>query len=1262
MPVGRSINGVDVTGCAAWRGWLVVAVLCLLAMFPAGTSAQSAIEAKLLATTQAEGYARMILTFPKKLPKYKVAVVSGVLVVEFEQPIDFSIGEANVKAPEFIVVGRSDPDRMALRFALAQNVRVNTMAAAEELYIDLLPANWRGVAPGLPAEVVAKLARRAEEAERAADIEARRLALEKSKYKLRIRVGQQPTFSRVVFDWGAKVGVELTRKGDRLTVSFDQFAKPPMERLKVDPPRFIRSAKSIIGKEGLQIELVIERGSDVRGFREENTYIVDISAPPGIVADDNTPVPNPPDMNQDQAKSQSEVVEFKSETEQAPVRESAPKPAPAPRAKPVKAADAEPEAPAKTPERPAAADPKPEREDTVETADAPPADPNGTPEPMDASDKETPPTVIVSEFYLNADGTDVASGGPDSQVAATEEPAPAPAVEPEIVDMTAKPEPKTAEANVEPAPPANTAEAPDSDASEGVVKVTVKRNGKTVRVVFPFGKRVASAVFRRSNKLWMVFDSDERIDLTALAPSRKNHIRKVEQVLSDTTRIVRFQLDDIAFASTSAEDKAWVLTLGTMIVTPSAPTSLKRGFRTDGRAKMTIRFQDAAEVHQIKDPEVGDKLYVVTGFGPQRGMLKRQDFVEFSVLRSAHGIAIRPLSDDLRVRRRADGILITRTGGLTLSSSRVSQVNEGDGGLTETVRPGFIDHEAWSPGGPEEFATRAFELERTIGDLDPSQALGHRLGLARLYLANGLGPEAFGQLELIADADPELRSEPALAALRGVANVLMHRPKDARKDLASYGLKDDLHSALWRGVMETQEGRWREAVSAFQFGERAINDYPPAEQVRFRLLAMRAGVELNDFSTADFHFKLMPKIELEPSIQAEVNVLNGRMLDGLGRSIEAFDLLAANLDNGDPRIDAEAMFYHALLGDRLKKLSQEDVQARLETLAAIWRGDALELNTLRRLANLYVEQKKYRNALEVMKIAVRNYPKAELAQEIHNDMVALFEKLYLQDMADELKPVDALALYYQYRELTPVGRHGDEMIRKLADRLISVDLLDQAVEILDHQVDKRLIGAARAQVAAKLAMVHLMNRKPARALQVVRRTRQAVLPQHIRSQRRLIEARALSELNRTDAAVDLLANVDGDQAVRLRAEAYWRGERWQNAGETFERVLADTGRAKRDLSGLQRVDVLRAAIAYVLADDEIGLDRLRGKFEKKMMGTPDEEAFVVVTRPLDQGSIEFRNLAKEIASIDTLESFLKKFRKTFEVPATGADASLQHTQ
>ena len=45
------------------------------------------------------------------------------------------------------------------------------------------------------------------------------------------------------------------------------------------------------------------------------------------------------------------------------------------------------------------------------------------------------------------------------------------------------------------------------------------------------------------------------------------------------------------------------------------------------------------------------------------------------------------------------------------------------------------------------------------------------------------------------------------------------------------------------------------------------------------------------------------------------------------------------------------------------------------------------------------------------------------------------------------------------------------MIRRLADRLVSVDLLDQAADLLQYQVDHRLQGAARAQVAIRLGVI-----------------------------------------------------------------------------------------------------------------------------------------------------------------------------------------------
>src|SRR5262245_14882614 len=113
-----------------------------------------------------------------------------------------------------------------------------------------------------------------------------------------------------------------------------------------------------------------------------------------------------------------------------------------------------------------------------------------------------------------------------------------------------------------------------------------------------------------------------------------------------------------------------------------------------------------------------------------------------------------------------------------------------------------------------------------------------------------------------------------------------------------------------------------------------------------------------------------------------------------------------------------------------------------------------------------------------MHAAVSYFPKEEYARAIAQDMGDAFRALFLEGGADVMRPVEALALFYDFRELTPLGSDGDDMIRRLAERLVLVDLLPQAEDLLQHQVDARLQGAARAQVASRLSAIYLMDHKP----------------------------------------------------------------------------------------------------------------------------------------------------------------------------------------
>jgi hypothetical protein len=81
------------------------------------------------------------------------------------------------------------------------------------------------------------------------------------------------------------------------------------------------------------------------------------------------------------------------------------------------------------------------------------------------------------------------------------------------------------------------------------------------------------------------------------------------------------------------------------------------------------------------------------------------------------------------------------------------------------------------------------------------------------------------------------------------------------------------------------------------------------------------------------------------------------------------------------------------------------------------------------------------------------------------------------------------------------------------------------------------------------------------------------------------------------------------------------------------------------------MNVLRAAVAYSLANDEKSLERLRANFSPKMKVAPDGNLFAVLSAPIDMHGLAFRDAAGKIAGVDTLKGFMQDFQKKFSAPA-----------
>jgi tetratricopeptide (TPR) repeat protein len=787
---------------------------------------------------------------------------------------------------------------------------------------------------------------------------------------------------------------------------------------------------------------------------------------------------------------------------------------------------------------------------------------------------------------------------------------------------------------------------PPTEAKPGnaVDQVDAKRNSDGLRLTFSFASAAPAALFRRADVVWLVFDSAKPVDLEPIRREAGSVIGDVSAVPIEKGQAIRLRLNRPQLLSLTGDEKTgqnWAVTFADTMQTPSQALTAIRNITEPARANVTVQIAKPGLMHRLVDPDAGDVLMVITAPPPGRGFMRRQDFVEFSFLESIHGVVIQPNSDDVTAEIASDKITLSRPGGLTLSAADVGAER-----AATAVRPVF-DVSEWRRNQQEDFVKRLDVLVTAAASAVAEQRLPARLDLARFYMSRGMHPEAKGVLDLaLGEAKPGQEDLSALI-VHSVASTLMGRPEQGLKDLASPAIGTNYDSQLWKALALARQGKWADAREKFKNVEFAVTSLPLELQRVVITEAMRASIEVKDYSGAASRSNDLDVIGIPSDLRPQLSVLRGQLAEALGRGKDALAEYRAAAESADRAAAMEARLLGIALRQKRDEITQENALRDLETLSVTWRGDGLEVKALQMMARIYSDTGRYAESLSAARTATKLQPNSDISRQAQDNSAALFAQLFLSPKGDDLPPVDALALFYGYSELTPIGRRGDEMIRRLADRLVAVDLLDQASELLQYQVDHRLEGAARAQVAARLAMVYLMNRKPDRAIAALRTTRIADLAGELRQQRLLLEARAQSDIGRRDLGLDIISNITGREAIRLRSDIFWAARRWRESSEQIELYYGDRWRDFKPLTAIEKGDVIRAVVGYALAEDSLGLARFREKYAALMSGEADRAAFEVASKPASSNSAEFAQIAKMAASVDTLDGFLREMKARF---------------
>jgi tetratricopeptide (TPR) repeat protein len=790
--------------------------------------------------------------------------------------------------------------------------------------------------------------------------------------------------------------------------------------------------------------------------------------------------------------------------------------------------------------------------------------------------------------------------------------------------------------------------------ADGIVSVSLAEANGDLRAEFPWAAPVGAAVFRRGDAIWIVFDAAADLQLGEFPQGPQRHIRESQVLRGADYSAVRLVTSGVTQAEARIDQGRWIIVFSDRIDAPPRPIQIRRDARAGRPGRILIGLDGARSIRWVDDPLIGDRIAVVTATGPVQGLVSRRDFVGGALLPSAHGGAVEVVAEDLQVTLIGNGAAIGRPDGLDLTPL-AEMLGDDNAASVAMSSPAMMDFAAWNGEGP--FTPEWNARLRQSAMEDSSEG---RIALARFLLARGMAPEALGMLEFAIDREPQLATDSHVRSLQAVASYRMYRLNDAADYLADPSLLVDPAADLWRGMIAVGLERWPEARRRLLAGQPVASLYPPEWQARFSVAQARAALELGDLAAAQDYLYSVDEGEPDDATRLDAAYVAARIEAEIGNVDEAIRRFERLASSGVPPLESHALYelYRVQVAEGL--ITREAAIDALENLRFRWRGDTIELDTVRLLGELYVQSGSFARGLETMTTAQSRFPDTEAGRRIGEDMVSIFRRLFLDGEADRMDPIEAVAIFYQYQHLAPIGSDGDRMIRRLADRLIAFDLLEPASELLQHQVVCHRINegadcsyrlrepTARARVATDLAVIYLMDHRYEDALNTIRSSRVAGLPEALVDERYLLEARALSELGRHEQALELIAEDQSPAAARLRADVAWAQRDWPNTGRRLETILGNRYLDDAPLTESEQSDLVRAAIAYSMSGDRAAAGRIGRRYGEAMAITEGAAAFEVLTDDdVPPGNVRFSDLAARIAGIDTLDAFMEPFRARF---------------
>jgi hypothetical protein len=1009
-----------------------------------------------------------------------------------------------------------------------------------------------------------------------------------------LRVGNHPTYGRVVMDWPEAVTYRAEESGNRLILRFDTPARFDLSAAL----RLPKNVESLTAIEG-GIALQAPPGARFRHYRLGNRVVIDVTD-----GDGTTPT------------AQSSAGPAPPVT--APTRPNAAPPAPVaapPPASPAPPAAARPAAPtAATPDQvtpPRPVPPPPASQGSRPPTTAPP----GRDAPINsnqAAPASAPasPAADVSRPGMAASAPPATpqSNATPPQAAPPSRPAPvtAPSAAPAAPAMV-----------VPPIPPAMPQQTFGDAAPRPLIVVPPQRttpvgllaDGRAI--LLDLGPDAGAAVFRHGDWVMAVFDRPETLDLSALR--RSEIFSSMEARQTGDATILQMRLAQPGTLRPRREGNAWVLeAFRDAVEANRALTAITPELEQGPPVRLVLRVSRPGNSVTVLDPETGSPLLVGTIRGVNQAVAIARRQPEFQLLPAVLGVAVLPRGDNIQLRVLADRFILQASG---MDSLRLGP----DAGREPLAEAATLSRIMDLPAAS--ITTLQERLRTASANIAAAAPLGRaeaRRHAAETLLALGMPQEAQAMAGLALQEDPRAGEDARLVMVQSAAALLAGRESEARR-LDSPQMPPSDETNLWRGFLAAARGDHAVAGPAIAASLPLLLSYPRPLAQRLTPIAMEALAAAGELTAASRLGETDPDNPV-------LHLARGMMAEADGRIEDALNAYRQAIEGRDRLRRARAIRRSVELRLAVGRLDTAGAIAELEAALFAWRGDVEEVNARIRLAELQREAGNGRAAFELLQETQRFFP--ERSVDLRPHLRAAFATAL-----QSAPPLNAASFFDAHPEFLPEDASGIRSVLILADRLAALDLVDRASIVLRDALARLTDAEARLAVSNKLATLRLAEGDGAGALAALDA---AAENGEVANERVILRGRALARIGNRQAAEQVLNTIgsDGAEAIaEIRAEARdWSGA----TSAMMQHISAKVPAVPETLSAPIRRDLARAAAFAAMANDTVVLTQLRETYAARMQGGPLAEAFTLLTGDTLRGVQDLPRLQREISQLRLL--------------------------